>query len=477
MSLGNSYDAIVIGSGPNGLAAGITLAKSGLSVALLEGKSTVGGGMRSAELTLPGFIHDICSAVHPLGIGSPFFKTLPLEEHGLQWIQPTYPLAHPFDHADAAILDRSIEATCQNLQQDAANYKKLLEPLVINWHLLVNDILAPLHMPQHPLIMAEFGLLGIQSAVGLTRRKFKDDRTRSFFDGIAAHSNVPLDRLLTASFGLVLGVLGHVNGWPIPRGGSQKIAGALASVFSSFGGKIFTDFRVDNIDDLPKSKAVLCDVSPKELLRIAGHKLSSFYTKQLEAYRYGPGVFKMDWALSSPIPWKDPKCRMAGTVHLGASSYEIARSEREVFYGSHPDTPFVILAQPSLFDDTRAPNGQHTAWGYCHVPNRSNKDMSEQIEGQIERFAPGFKDCILAKSVKSAVELEKYNSNYVGGDINVGIQDIFQHYFRPALRLDPYATSLKNLYICSSATPPGGAVHGMCGYHAALAALKTSFKN
>lgn len=470
-----TYDAIVIGSGPNGLGAAITLAKAGLSVAIFEAKNTIGGGLRSAELTLPGFIHDVCSAVHPLGLASPFFRSLSLEQHGVEWIHPTFPLAHPFDEGRVAILKRSIEETSLTLGVDSKAYRDLLEPLVKNWESLIPEVLRPFHFPEHPLVMARFGFLGIRSAMNLAEKTFEGELAKGFFAGLAAHSILPLERPLTAAFALILSILGHAVGWPIPRGGSQTIATALNSVFQSYGGEIITGVNIESIDQLPPSRAILCDVTPRQLLKIAGHHLPAGFKQKLERYRYGPGAFKVDWALSRPIPWKSKECALAGTVHLGGTIEEIAKSEREIFENKPPEKPFVILAQQSLFDDTRAPKGKQTAWAYCHVPNGSTFDMRERIESQIERCAPGFSDCILGRSTMSATELEQYNPNYVGGDINGGIQDIYQLFTRPTARLVPYSTPVKGLYICSSSTPPGGGVHGMCGYNAAKAALRQCF--
>lgn len=470
-----NFDAAIIGSGPNGFAAAITLAQANLSVAIYESKTTIGGGMRSGELTLPGFIHDICSAIHPLGVGSPFFRTLPLEQHGLQWIQPPFPLAHPFDDDTAAILERSIDNTCQTLDVDARAYKSLMEPFARNWNKLADDLLAPLHLPRHPYLMTCFGLLALRSAIGLSTTKFKGNRARSLFLGMAAHSFLSLDRPLTAAFGLILGTLGHAMGWPIAQGGSQKVADALASVFLSLGGEIYTNENIENIDQLPPSRAIVCDITPRQLLKIAGHHLPDGYIHKLEGYRYGPGVFKIDWALNAPIPWKAEHCKRAGTVHLGGSPEEIMESERAVWEGKLSEKPFIIMAQQSLFDRTRAPDGMHTGWGYCHVPNGSTFDMTDRIESQIERFAPGFRDCVIVRSCMSTKQLEEYNSNYVGGDINGGVQDIYQLFTRPTMRFDPYSTPHKGLYICSSSTPPGGGVHGMCGYYAAKSVLKHCF--
>ncbi len=475
MSKDREYDAIVIGSGPNGLAAAIKLAQAGLSVCIFEAKETIGGGMRSFELTLPGFLHDICSAIHPLGIGSPFFCSLPLDKYGLEWIHPSIPLAHPFDDGTAVVLDRSIETTCKVLDVDAASYRELMESFVNNWNELAPDLLGPLHLPKHPFLMARFGVLAIRSAAGLSKSWFKGNAARSLFAGLAAHSNMPLDKPLTAAFGLILGILGHAVGWPIAQGGSQKIADALASYFRSLGGEIYTGVTIDNIDKLPPAQAVLCDITPRQLLKIAGHRLPSHYMRRLEGYRYGPGVFKVDWALNHPIPWKAQECAKAATLHLGGTADDIIASEREVGENKHPIKPYIILAQQSLFDLSRAPTGKQTAWGYCHVPNGSTVDMTENIEAQIERFAPGFRDCILARSTMTAMELEQYNANYVGGDINGGVQDIYQLFMRPTARWVPYSTPVKGLYLCSSSTPPGGGVHGMCGFHAASAALKQVF--
>jgi len=471
-----TYDAIVVGSGPNGLAAAITLAQAGLSVVVFEAKSTIGGGTRSAELTLPGFVHDICSAIHPLSIGSPFFCMLPLAKYGLEWIHPLAPLAHPFDDGTAAMLERSIDTTSETLGgQDAAAYRKLMGSLVPDWNNLAADLLSPLHLPKHPIGLARFGLIAIRSAISLAKGLFNGERARGFFAGLAAHSIMPLNKPLTAAFGLILGILGHAVGWPIPRGGSQKIADALGLYLRSLGGEIITSAPVDSIDNLPSARAILFDVTPRQLIQIAGNRLPPGYRRRLEGYRYGPGVFKIDWALSNPIPWKARECTRAGTVHIGGTLEEIAGSEHEVWEGRHCEKPYVLVAQQSLFDPTRAPEGKHTAWAYCHVPNGSRLDMTERIESQIERFAPGFRDCIIARSTRSAFEFEQYNPNYIGGDINGGVQDIGQLFTRPVARLVPYSTPVKGLYICSSSTPPGGGVHGMCGHHAAKAALRECF--
>ena len=472
-----SYDAIVVGSGPNGLSAAITLAREGLSVVIVEAKETIGGGARSAELTLPGFLHDVCSAIHPLGIGSPFFRSLPLNEHGLEWIHPAAPLAHPFDDGEAAVLERSVDDTAETLGQDADAYRNLMRLLVSDWSKIERDILGPPGFPHHPIATGRFGLHAIRPASRLAKALFKEERARGLFAGLAAHSVMPLEKLLTSAFGLVLGVLGHTVGWPMPRGGSQTISDALASLFSLLGGEIITCMKVDSIDELPPASAILFDVTPRQLLGISGIRLPKEYRMKLGNYRYGPGVFKVDWALDAPVPWTAKDCARAGTVHLGGTLEEIAVSESAVWEGKHPEKPYVLVAQHSLFDSTRAPQGKHTLWAYCHVPNGSTIDMTQRIEAQIERYAPGFRDVILARNTISTEQLEKYNPNYVGGDINGGVQDLGQLLTRPTARLVPYSTPVDRIYICSSSTPPGGGVHGMCGFHAARAALRKVFKH
>ena len=469
------FDAVVVGSGPNGLAAAITLQQSGLSVLLLEAKKTIGGGLRSAEITLPGFVHDICSAIHPLAAESPFFKTLPLHNYGLEYIYPPVAAAHPFDDGTAAVLGKSITETARQLGNDEQAYLNLLQPVVHDWPGLAKNILGPLRLPKNPLAMARFGLKALTSATFLADQFFKTTQARGLWAGMAAHSIQPLSNATTSAIGLVLMAMGHLHGWPMPKGGSQSIANALAAYFISLGGKIETNTYVGSLKELPSSHAVLLDVTPKQLLQIAGHQFSSVYQWQLQRYRYGMGVFKIDWALAGPIPFTAPEVRQAGTVHLGNTLEEIAASEKLSAQGQHPEKPFVLLAQQSLFDPTRAPAGQHTAWAYCHVPNGSTTDMTATIEKQVERFAPGFRDLILQRHVMNTAQMQAYNSNYIGGDINGGIIDIGQLFTRPALRLSPYRTSAKGIYICSSSTPPGGGVHGMCGYHAARRALKDVF--
>ena len=472
MSGNSSYDAVVVGSGPNGLAAAITIAQAGRSVLVLEANETIGGGARSEELTLPEFVHDTCSAIHPMAVSSPFFSTLPLSEHGLRWIFPPASVAHPLDDGTAIVLERSVEATSEALGADSSGYRKLMGPLVSDWDKLAPSILGPLRVPKHPLLLARFGVKAVRSARSVATHQFRGERARALFAGLAAHSMLPLEKRMSAAFGLVLGITGHAVGWPLPRGGSQNIADSLASYLRSLGGEIVASRRVESVDELPEARAILFDITPRQLIRIVGDRFPSRYRRSLERYRYGPGVFKMDWALSDPIPWKAEGCSRAATVHVGGSMAEIGASESAVWRGEPTDKPFVLVAQQSLFDPTRAPAGKHTAWAYCHVPNGSSFDMAEVIESQIERFAPGFRDCILARSVMSPERIEERNANYVGGDINGGVQDLGQLFTRPTFRRVPYSTPASGIYICSSSTPPGGGVHGMCGYYAARAALR-----
>jgi phytoene dehydrogenase-like protein len=468
------YDAVVVGSGPNGLAAAILLQQQGLSVLVIEGKDTIGGGLRSAELTLPGFVHDICSAIHPLAVASPFFRTLPLADHGLEYLYPTLAAAHPFDGGSAAFLAQSIQDTAQQFGIDERQYADLMQSVTRAWPLIDKDTLGPLSIPKHPLAMANFGLKALRSATDFVSR-FKTTEARGLFAGMAAHAIQPLSNLSTTAIGLVLMATGHLKGWPVPKGGSAAIANALAGYFTSLGGKIETGTFIKSLDQLPSAHAVLFDITPKQLLQIAGHKFSSLYKWQLERYRYGMGVFKVDWALGGPIPFTADACRQAGTIHLGNTFEQIAESELMTSKGRQSDRPFVLLAQQSQFDSSRAPEGKHTAWAYCHVPNGSTQDMTDVIERQVERFAPGFRDRILAKHTMNTAQIQDHNPNYVGGDINGGIIDLGQLFTRPALRWSPYKTSAKGLYICSSSTPPGGGVHGMCGYHAAKKALSDVF--
>lgn len=468
----HGYDAVVVGSGPNGLAAAITFAREGRRVLVREASAFVGGGMRSAELTLPGFTHDVCSAVHPLAVASPFFRSLPLAEHGLRWVEPPVALAHPFDDREPALLQRSLADTAATLGEDGARYRDLIEPFVERWDALVPDVLAPLRLPHHPLLMARFGLTAVRSASSLLRAHFRGESARALLAGISAHAAVPLTRPASMSFGLVLGAAAHAVGWPVPMGGTGRLADALASHLRSLGGEIETGSAVHSLDELPPSRAVLLDVTPRQLIGIAGDRLPARYRRRLERFRYGPGSFKVDWALAAPVPWRDADCRRAGTVHLGATMTEIATSEAAPWRGVVAERPYVVLAQPSLFDDTRAPAGRHVLWGYCHLPNGSGMDMLDRIEGQIERFAPGFRDVVLARHVMPPARLESYNANYVGGDIGAGANTLDQLFFRPVARRTPYATPVDGLFICSASTPPGGGVHGMNGWHAARAALR-----
>ena len=466
-------DAVVIGSGPNGLSAAIELARNGISVTVYEANDTIGGGCRSAELTLPGFVHDLCSAFHPMGAASPFFRQLDLAKDGLEWIEPPVAMAHPLDDGTAVLLERSVDATATGLGADGRAYRRLVEPLVGEWDDLAADALGPLlRFPRHPLVLARLGLPGLFPARMLAQRAFSTERARALFAGLAAHSVLPLDAPLTASFALMFAVATHVASWPFPRGGSQRIANALAARLSSLGGSIERGRRVGDLSELPKARAYLCDVTPRQLDRIAGSRLSDGYRKRLRSFRYGPGVFKLDYAIDGPIPWRAQECLRAGTVHVGGTLDQIAESEAAVARGEPPARPFVLVGQQSLFDPSRAPAGKHTVWAYCHVPNGSTFDMTERIEAQLERFAPGFRDRVLARNVMGPAEVELHNENYIGGDIGGGSNSVMQFLTRPFPRVDPYATSARDVYLCSSSTPPGGGVHGMCGYHAARSALR-----
>lgn len=470
------YDAVVVGSGPNGLAAAITLARAGKRVKVFEAKATPGGGMRTAEVTLPGFHHDICSAIHPLGIGSPFMRGLPLEQYGVEWIFPPAALAHPLDDDTAITLERAVEAIAVQLGRDEGAYRGLFAPLVRHWQEIARFILGPLSLPQQPFALARFGLPALASAEALAHWRFREARTRGFFAGMAAHSMLPLTRPSSAAVGLVMGMFGHALGWPLPRGGSQRLAEAMLAYLADLGGEVVTDAPIASLDELPPARAILCDVTPRQLIAVAGRHLPETYQQRLARYRYGPGVFKIDYALDGPIPWRAATCERAGTVHLGWSLEEITASERDAWQGEIAAQPFVLVAQQSLFDPTRAPAGKHTAWAYCHVPNGSTADMTAQITGQIERFAPGFTTRILAQHVMTPADMEAYNPNYIGGDINGGAQDLGQIFTRPTAQIDPYTTPLHNLFLCSSSTPPGGGVHGMCGYHAARSVLRHVFQ-
>jgi len=466
------YDAVVVGSGPNGLAAAVELARNGRKVAVLEAEEKIGGGARSAEITLPGFVHDLGSAIHPLGYASPFFRQLPLEEHGLEWVHPPAPLAHPFDDGTAAVLERSVEATAASLGPDARAYERLMRGVAEDAPGLASYFVGSPRLIRHPLALAASAVRALRPARTLAEDAFKGEKARGLFAGNGAHSFLPLEKPPSALFGLVLGTLGHAFGWPFPKGGSQNIADALASYLVSLGGEVYTNSRVGSVEEVPRTRAVLFDVTPRQLLAIAGEHFTERYRRALKNYRYGPGVFKVDFALDGPIPWNAEECLRAGTVHLGGTLEDISAGEAAVWRDEHPERPFVLLAQQSLFDPTRAPEGKHTVWAYCHVPNGSTFDMTGRIEGQIERFAPGFRDRILAKAAQGPADLERQNANLVGGDINGGVADLRQLFTRPVLKPNPYSTPAKGLYICSSSAPPGGGVHGMSGYLAAKAALR-----
>jgi phytoene dehydrogenase-like protein len=459
----------VVGAGPNGLAAGIVLAQAGVQVEVFEAEPIPGGAARTMELTVPGFLHDFGSAVHPMAASSPFFSSLPLREYGLEWIQSPAPLAHPLDDGTAVVLERNLASAESYLGQDGKAWRNLMQPFADHWSELAAEVLRPLPaIPKHPWLMARFGMIAFLPASAIARR-FHSDRARALFAGFAAHSFLALDEPLSAAFGMLMAIPAHAVGWPIPRGGSQSITNALCAFLATLSGKVRTSSRVDSLATLPHYDLILCDVTPQQLLKIAGERLSDSYKRQLKKFRYGPGVFKVDYALREPIPWKASECLRAACVHLGGSFEEIAASEKEVRIGRHAERPFILLAQPSLFDSSRAPAGKHTAWAYCHVPNGSKEDMLPRLEDQIERFAPGFRETVLARRAWSPADLESMDANLVGGDIAGGVLDLGQFLFRPTWR--HYATSVKNVYICSASTPPGGSVHGMCGYHAAKMAL------
>ena len=466
-----ALDAVVIGSGPNGLAAAVLLAQSGASVLVLEAMEEPGGGVRSAALTLPGFVHDVCSGVHTMGVLSPYLSTLPLAAHGLEWLRPRASVAHPLDGEPAVMLYRALDRTAEEVGEDAGRYRRLVEPFLGNAPGLLADVLGPLGIPRNPLAMLRFGLKGLQSAATLARRSFRGARARALLAGCAGHSILPLDRLLSGAVGLLFLLTGHMDDWPVARGGSAAIARALCSLLQSLGGRIQTGVRVRSLLDLPAARVYLFDTSPAQLAEIAAPVLPAGYLRRLTRYRYGPGAFKLDWALSGPIPWKDPRCLEASTVHLGGTLEEIAASEAAVWRGEHADRPYMLVLQQSQFDSSRAPPGQHTGYAYCHVPAHSTVDLTEVLERQIERFAPGFRDLILARRATRTADFERHNPNYVGGAITGGVADLFQAFARPVLRLDPYRTPNPRIFLCSASTPPGGGVHGMCGYHAARSAL------
>lgn len=469
-----TYDAIIVGSGPNGLAAGIRLLQEGLSVLLVEASDTVGGGMRTKELMQKGVWHDVCSAIHPTAIASPFFRKLPLQSYGLQWIHPKHPAAHPLDNEPAVIAYNDLEETAYHLGSDQHFYRNLVEPLRDSWDQLSHDLLAPLRFPKNPLKMLSFGWKGLQPST-LFSKKFREERSRALFAGMVAHSINPLNHPATTAIGLVFFATLHAGGWPMAKSGSQSIAESLAACFRALGGEIETSFEVKSMNSLPSSRAVLFDLTPLQVARIAGDRLPISYLGKLRKFRYGSGAFKIDYILKEPVPWKDYETRRAGTVHLGGTFEEIAQSELDVFEGKHPEKPYVIVTQQSQFDSQRTPDTRHTLWAYCHVPNGSERDMSNAIENQIERFAPGFRDIILEKASMNTSDFQQYNANYIGGDINGGRQDLRQLFSRPVHLFRPYATPARGLYFCSASTPPGGGVHGMCGYHAANLVLKREF--
>jgi phytoene dehydrogenase-like protein len=468
------YDVVVVGSGPNGLAAAIFLQEKGLRVLVVEGKDTIGGGMRTMEVTLPDFHHDICSAIHPLAVSAPYLKSLPLEQYGLEYLHPRVLAAHPLENGQTGVLYRSLEETAEGLGKDAAQYRQIMRPIIEHWEGLSGDFLGPLTFPKKPLQLAAFGIKALQPAAWFAR-KFKEEKTKALWAGMVAHGIQPFSNWATSAIGLVLMAAGHYGGWPVARGGSQRLASALGAYFESLGGEIWTGLMVKYKKDIPEAKATLFNLGPKQILEIMGQDFSPLYRRQLANFRYGMGVYKMDFALDGPIPWKSKEAGEAGTVHLGGSIDEISHAESIIWKGKYTENPYVLIAQQSLVDDSRAPAGKHTAWAYCHVPAGSTKDMSGIIENQIEKSAPGFKDLILAKYRMNALEVQAYNPNYIGGDINGGVQDITQLFTRPALRWSPYKTAAKGYYICSSSTPPGGGVHGMCGYHAAQRVWKDMF--
>jgi phytoene dehydrogenase-like protein len=463
--------AAVVGAGPNGLAAAITLAQAGVSVMVYEAETVPGGGARTLELTLPGFRHDFGSAVHPMAAGSPFFRKLPLADYGLEWIYSSAALAHPLDDGTAVLLVRDMDEQCRLLGEDGASWRRLLEPLARNWWGLAKDILEPLSpLPRHPLLLARFGACGALPASLLASRTFESPRTRALFAGVAAHSFLALDRPFSSSFGLVMAATAHAVGWPIPRGGSQSITDALIGYLRLLGGSLQTGTPVEQLDALGPMDATLCDTTPHQLLRLAGERLNSVDRRRFQRFRLGPGIFKVDYALSEPIPWRAKDCALAATVHVGGDEAEIAASEYAMTHGHTAEKPFIIMVQPSLFDPSRAPAGKHIAWAYCHVPNGSTEDMLPRMEAQMERFAPGFRECVLARRVFPPCDLQYMDRNLEGGDISGGAVDGLQLFLRPGWRF--YATSDPALYLCSSSTPPGGGVHGMCGYNAARMALR-----
>lgn len=470
------YDVVIVGSGPNGLAAAVALAREGLSTLVVEGHELPGGGTRTTELTAPGFVHDVCSSVHPLGVASPAFRELGIMDD-IEWVHPDAALAHVIDEHRVVTLERSIDDTAAQLGVDGKAYRDLLAPFVERAAELFDMILGPLSFPKAPLLMAKFGNDALRSMKGLAHVRFDADEAPALLAGIAAHAMVPLEQLATASFGLVLAIAGHAAGWPIARGGSRTITNALVTKHASLGGELTLGRYVENIDELPPARAYMFDVTPRQLVQIAGHRLPTHYRDRLAKFRYGTGVFKMDWALRGPVPWRDRRCARSATVHLSGTWDQVAAAERAVHEGRVPEMPFTLFVQPTLFDSSRAPDGMHIAWAYCHAPAATAVDATEAIESHIERYAPGFRDLIIARHTMNPIELAAYNPNYVGGDINGGLADVRQLFFRPMPKLDPYATGAPDIFLCSSSTPPGGGVHGMCGYFAAKSVLWRVFKS
>lgn len=471
----SNFDAFVIGSGPNGLSAAIALAQQGLKVKVIEAKDTIGGGTRTEELNETGFFHDVCSTVHATALSSPFLTSLPLEKHGLEWVHPEFPVAHPLEHGDAVITEKDLGNTLERLGKDGKSYRKLFKEFIDSWDFLSKDLFGDLRIPNHPLAMMRFGWYGMFSCKLLSNSFFDMERTKAYFSGLAAHSILPLENAFTAAYGLVLGTSVHTVGWPVAKGGSHAVTKAMASFFQELDGEIETGNLIQSIEEIPPEKPILFDLTPRQIVQIAESKFSDYNKDRLLNFNYGPGVFKVDFALTEQVPWKNEECRKAGTLHLGGSLEEIILSEKQTWDGKHPEHPYVLAVQASVFDNTRAPEGKHTLWTYCHVPNGSTKNMEEEIIKQIERYAPGFRDTIIAKSSINAVDFEKYNPNYIGGDIIGGAQNFKQLFARPLLKWDPYKLPADKLYICSSSTPPGGGVHGMCGYNAAKSALKNEF--
>lgn len=475
--MSKQFDAIITGSGSNGIAAAISLQQKGLKTAIFEQASTPGGSTRTEELSIAGYKHDVGSAILPMGYASPFLRSLPLTTYGLEWVFPDIPYAHPFSDGTALACYQDIQQTAKQLGEDEDAYINLFTPIVRNWDKLENNLLGPLGFPDHPIDFLKFGLKAIPSARLLANHYFKNDKTKTFFYGSAAHSTLPLTNVASASFGLVLTTMAHTYGWPFPKGGAQNFTNALLDHYKSLGGELYLNHCITHLEELPPAKAYLFDVTPKQLLNIKGFNFSGLYRSRMSNYNYGAGVFKMDWALSEPIPFTNEKCRRAGTVHIGFSPEEIEESEKNIHQKNMTNTPYVLVAQHSNFDTSRAPEGKYTAWAYCHVPNGSIRDFTEIIENQIERAAPGFKDTILARATMNTVQMEQWNPNIIGGDINGGKQDITQLFTRPIAKLSPYSTPDPRVYLCSSSTPPGGGVHGMCGYNAAKKVMQDHFKD